>query len=311
MSKTIIFFGNERLATGTVTANPILRGLVAAGYDVAAVVTPYKTVTSRSDRPLEVVAAAQELGLRLINPHNESDLLASLRQTGAKLGILAAYGQIVKPEIIDLFPLGIINVHPSLLPKYRGSTPIESALLNGDKTTGVSVMGLASELDAGPVYSQVSLELDGHETKQYLADKLSELGAKLLLETLPEIFSRQLEPKTQDEKLASYTKRITSSKSQIQWSIPAWLIERQIRTYASWPKSKTSLGGLEVIIHQAHVSDSDGRAKAGSLITGSDGLAVQTAQGLLVIDKLQLPGKPVISSQAFLTGYKDKLVVGS
>lgn len=306
-SKPIIFFGNERLATGVSTTAPVLTALVEAGYQVAAVITPYNKAVTRKSTGLEIAEVATKYKIPLINPLELEDLGSEVTKLSPGLGVLVAYGQIIKPEIISLLPLGIINIHPSLLPKYRGTTPIESAILNGDSTTGVSVMRLVKELDAGPVYSQSPVELDGNESKQALADRLSELGSKLVLDVLPKIFARQVEPEPQDESNVSFTQKITSGDAQIDWTANAQQIERQIRAYAGWPKSKTTVGGLEVTIHQSHIAETEGQLAAGSLELTNNQLAIQTGQGVLIIDRLQLPGKPVIDSQAFLAGYRDKL----
>jgi methionyl-tRNA formyltransferase len=151
-SKTILFFGNERLVSGlSSTDAPILSGLIEQGYNVAAVISHHSESRSRKNRPLEVAAIAEAHGIPVLTPDRPADIYDELAFFHADAAVLSAYGRIVPQKIIDLFPLGIINIHPSLLPKYRGPTPIESAVVNGDKETGVSIMSLSAEMDAGPV----------------------------------------------------------------------------------------------------------------------------------------------------------------
>jgi methionyl-tRNA formyltransferase len=206
MSKTILFFGNERLATGVSTSSPALRALIGNGYEVAAVVVAQNDPgRSRQARELEVSSVAAEHGIPLLSP---SDLLKAkdeLAGYGAQAAVLIAYGKIVPPEVLDIFPAGIINVHPSLLPLHRGSTPIESVILGGADETGVSLMKLAQKMDAGPIYDRVRIRLGGDETKQSLADNLSAMGTDLLLKYLPGILDGAPEPapEPQDEALAT------------------------------------------------------------------------------------------------------------
>ncbi|MGC1176964.1 MAG: methionyl-tRNA formyltransferase, partial [Candidatus Saccharimonadales bacterium] len=149
-SKKIVFFGNERLATGVTTEVWTLRQLLEEGYVIAAVVVAQKnTGPSRSARPLEIVALAEKHHIPVLSPEKPADIAEKLQAFGADIGVLVAYGKIVPQSVIDIFPAGIVNIHPSLLPKHRGPTPIESAILNGDEETGVSLMKLTAQMDTG------------------------------------------------------------------------------------------------------------------------------------------------------------------
>lgn len=207
-SKTVIFFGNERLATGVSTTTPTLRALIESGYDVKAVVSNYDKLNlpkilhspklkSRNNRELEIANIANQNNIPLLLPDKLLDIKEQLKSYNASIGVLVAYGKLIPQEIIDIFPNGIINIHPSLLPKHRGSTPIETTILNGDKKTGVTVMLLTKEMDAGPIYIQKTIQLRGDESKQELANNLSELGKDLLLQTLPKILTNNIKPKLQ------------------------------------------------------------------------------------------------------------------
>ncbi len=304
MSETILFFGNERLATGVKTTAPVLQSLIEAGYKLAAVVVSQNdTTTSRTPRPLEVVSLAESHNIPVLSP---ADLGASLDQLagfGAQAAVLIAYGKLVPQTIIDLFPRGIINLHPSLLPLHRGPTPLESVLLAGETRTGVSLMRLTQSLDAGPVYAQQSFAMPPNSTKQFLADELGKLGAATLTYHLGSILAGNLTPKPQDEHRASYDDLIKKTDGKIDFNLPAELIERQIRAYAGWPRSRTQLGSTEVIITQARVSHDQPQGVPGHIIIDGQQLAIACGQNQLIVDKLIPTGKSEMNTGAFLSGY--------
>ncbi|HVV25777.1 MAG TPA: methionyl-tRNA formyltransferase [Candidatus Saccharimonadales bacterium] len=302
MGPTLVFFGNERLATGVTTTVPVLQALVAAGYRVAAVVVSQSDpAQSRKARTLEVATVAQQLGIPLLAPAKLTDIKDQLQEIGAQAGILVAYGKLVPPEIIDLFPRGIINIHPSLLPKRRGSTPIENVILYGEKETGVSLMQLVEEMDAGPIYAQEVVPITGRETKQQLADVLLNAGKDLLIKYLPAILDGSLTGQPQEKIEATYDKQIKKDVGELDTTKPAAQLEREIRAYAGWPRSRLTLGTTEVIITQAHISDQNGTP--GTLWLEGRQLGVHCAEGTLVIDRLIPPGKKEMTAEAFLAGY--------
>ena len=196
----ILFFGNEQLGTGLSTTAPTLQALIAEGYDITGVIVAQKDIgKSRKSKEQEIVQLAESHNIPVFAPTKLADIRDDLVAMKAEAGVLIAYGKMVPQSIIDIFPNGIINIHPSLLPLHRGSTPIESVILGGDTKTGVSLMQLAAEMDAGPVYSQTTIELNGDETKQVLADELQRLGAEMLIRDLPKILDRTLLPTKQDD----------------------------------------------------------------------------------------------------------------
>lgn len=306
MTKTspkIVFFGNERLATGVTTGAPVLQGLIQAGYDIAAVVVSQTDLgKSRKARPPEIVRVAQKAGLKVLAPKKLDKSKNELAALGAQAGVLVAYGQIVPQTIIDIFPRGIINIHPSLLPAHRGSTPIESMILNGEPETGVSLMQLVKEMDAGPVYVQQKMAINGAETKQMLADTLALLGRNLLITHLPGILSGHLLPKPQDEKEATTDKQITKNDGLIDWNKPAETLEREIRAYAGWPRSRTTIANTEVVITKAHVDYGDG--VAATLWLDGKQFGMHCGKKILVIDALIPAGKKEMTAEAFLAGYR-------
>ncbi len=296
MSKrpTLVFFGNERLATAVKTDAPTLRALVAAGYHVAAVVTNHSEAISRQKRELEIVAVAHAYHIPVLMPDNLVNIADKLKGYGAEAAVLVAYGKIIPKSIIDIFPKGIINIHPSLLPKMRGSTPVEMAILDGLDKTGVSLMSLSAEMDAGPVYSQQEQPLSGIESKQELATSLLNLGVELLIKNLDDILAGNLKPKVQDETEATYTRLLTKQDGHLNFDLPAEKIERQVRAYLGFPKSRTEIFGREVVITNARVADGE-----------DDGeLVLKFNPGYLEVKELIAPSGRSMSGADFIRGYK-------
>lgn len=301
MSETILFFGNERLATGVATTAPTLRALIASGYNIAAVVANETPSLSRQKRELEVASVANDHAIPVFLPRRVLDIKAEIEKFGAVAAILVAYGKIVPQSIIDIFPKGIINIHPSLLPLHRGPTPIESVILEGAERTGVSLMQLVKEMDAGPVYAQTEIELSRTEAKQDLVDKLLGVGSELLIRTLPAILSGTLEPVAQDNSAATYDSLITKSAGIVDWNKPAVEIERQIRAYAGWPKSRTTIASKEVIIIQASRMDLSG--EPGDVTVIDQQLIIFARSGALSIKRLKPADKKEMEAAAFIAGY--------
>ncbi len=304
-SKKILFFGNERLATGVTTKTPLLTSLVDAGYEIAAIVTtPQKDNPSRQPRQLEVATFAKDHNIPLLEINSLKTEIDKLKQYEASIGVLAAYGKIVPQEVIDILPNGIVNLHPSLLPKHRGPTPIESVILTGETLTGVSLMKLVATMDAGPVFDQTVIELTGHEDKQYLADKLGEIGADRLIKLLPDILNGQLEPKKQNESLATYDVKISQVDSRLDFTKAASLLSREIRAFYNWPRSRASLNGQSITITQAHADNTVHCLNPGQIWHNDSLFGFETGSGVLVIDKLIPAGSKEMSSADYLRGHK-------
>lgn len=307
-SKTIVFFGNERLATGVTTSAPTLRSLISTGYTVAGIVSNYAESHSRNLRTLEVADIAKQENIPLWLPRKALDIITELRSLNADVGILAAYGKIIPQEIIDIFPYGIINIHPSLLPLHRGSTPIESVILEGSTETGVSVMKLVKEMDAGPVYIQEKFKIPEGITKQLLAYRLLQVGGELIMKTLPGILEGSIIPTPQRDDQATYDSLIKKEDGYITWNTKSAIqIEREVRAYAIWPKSRATIANKGVVITGSKVlkqdySDTPGKA---SIQTGR--LVIQCKENALEIEKLIPDGKKEMSGQAFLAGYRNLL----
>lgn len=303
-SNRLLFFGNERLATGVSTDVPVLRALLDAGYDVAAVVSHNEITRSRKQRPLEIAAVAAEAGIPLLLPHRLSDVYEELAAFKADAGVLVAYGKIVSQRVIDVFPRGIINIHPSALPLHRGPTPLESVILDGSPETAVSLMALAAAMDAGPVYAQKPVALSGQESKQALADKLIAVGRDMVIEHLPSILNGSLAATAQDETLATYDRLIEAHDGVFNGALSAEQNARMVRAYAGWPRSRATVAGHDVIITAAHALDVEEPARAGELWFGNKAFGLHTASGVLVIDALIPAGKREISGRDFMHGYQ-------
>lgn len=292
--RKLIFFGNERLVSGLDhTDTPVLKALIDDGYDVCAVVANDSGTQSRKSRPLEVAELAKAHGIPVYLPNRPMDIYDELQAYDADAGVLAAYGRIVPQTLIDLFPFGIINIHPSLLPKYRGPSPIESAIANGDETTGVSIMSLSAKMDAGPIYHQIEFHLPQYETAPHLSQKLASLAASELIATLPKIFDGSLKPLEQDDAKATYCQLITKTDAQLDPAAQtAEQAERLVRAYKAYPRARLNLFGHDIIILRSHLSE-----------TPSTPLDVPFTQGYLSIDELIAPSGKTMTADAFIKGY--------
>jgi methionyl-tRNA formyltransferase len=306
-SKRILFFGNERLATGVTTNLPILKALVSNGYNIAAIVVPGKssaTNPSRQSRPLEVVQFAKDNNITLIELGDSQSAVSQLADFKSELAVLGAFGKLVPEIIINLFPKGIINIHPSLLPRHRGPIPIEATILGGESETGVSLMRLTKAMDAGPLYDQVTISLSGHESKQALTDSLGILGAKRLTAMLPDIISGTITPVPQASTFVSYDQRLKSSDGQLDFLKPAIKLEREIRAFLGWPRSRTAINKLPVVITGTHViKNQHPPYPPGHFYINGRLLAVATTKDTLIIDRLIPTGSKEMSGSDFLAGH--------
>lgn len=301
-TRPIVFFGTEDFSLGT------LRTLVEADYPIALVVTKPDAPQGRGHKltPPIVKTYAEEHGIPVLQPQKLAEITEDIKTLGNPAGVLVSYGKIIPQSIIDLFTPGIINVHPSLLPTYRGPSPIETAMLNGDHETGVSIMQLSSAMDAGPVYAQTRYAVSGKETVDTLYAELGAVGTKLLLDTLPQILDGSLTPIPQDDSLATYCHIIKKSDGDIVWLKPAEQLEREIRAYKGWPGSRTRLGSLDIVITEASVATM-GSSTPGKLMLEKSRLFVGTGKDWLEIHALKPTGKKEMPVAAFLAGYKSQL----
>lgn len=289
-TRPIVFFGTEEFSLATLTA------LIADGWNVALVVTKPDAPKGRGHKVTEpqVKTLAREHDIPVLQPLKLRDITADVQQLKAPVGVLVSYGKIIPQPIIDLFTPGIINVHPSLLPLYRGPSPMESAIINGDTETGISIMQLSAAMDAGPVYRQITLPLQGTETQPSLYADYAQKGAALLTRTLPTILDGSLLPTPQKDSYASYCQLLTKNDATLDpATTTAAQAERKIRAHLVYPKTKLTLYSQQVIITKAHVEPTK-NAPLG--ITCQDG-------AFLAIDELIAPSGKRMDAASFLRGY--------
>jgi len=287
----LVFFGTEAFSV------PSLEKLLAAGRPVAAVVTKPDSRGGRGQKTFtpKVKEIAQRHGIKVWQPAKVSEIDAKITALKPTHGILVAYGKLIPQSTIDLFPGGIINVHPSLLPKYRGASPIEAAILANDSETGVSLMRLSAGMDEGPIYTQEAIKLNGTEDRLSLSANLAQKGAGLLVDRLPAIVEGWSTPKPQVDAEASYTKLLEKADGLMDFDHKtAKRLEREVRAYLGFPKSRAKQYGSDIVVTKARVAQSK-----------SDGnLVIKCRDSFLEILELIAPSGRTMSGADFLHGYK-------
>lgn len=288
-----------------------LEAIIKAGYEVAAVVTQPDKQKGRGKevKMTPVKECALRHGIPVFQPVKikEPEAVAELEKYQADLFVVAAFGQLLSEEILNMPEYGCINIHASLLPAYRGAAPIQWAVLNGEKESGVTIMQMDKGLDTGDMLLKRSVELSPKETGDSLHDKLMHLGAELIVEALPKLEKGELVPEKQKDELSSYAKKLTKAMGQIDWSKDAVSLERWIRGLNSWPSAYTFFGGKTLKIWEARVAEENGAQKAepGHVVSVSrEGFTVACGQGALQILSLQLEGKKRVLTREFLLGYQ-------
>ena len=263
--------------------------------------------------PSPVKAVAEELDLPVLQPEK---LAGQARRDVGSLDpdilVVVAYGKIFGPKFLSLFSMGGINLHPSLLPLYRGPVPIPAAILNGDEETGITIQRIALEMDAGDILRQYKTAIGSRETAGDLTQRLAERGAEELVQALKDIESGAARGLPQDPQRVTYCKLIEKKDGIISWSSTAVEIHGQIRAYCPWPTAYTTWDGTRLVILQAHIvdgKDTGGRAGTVVRVDKSEGILVQTGGGILAIEELQLQSRKALPWQAFVNGMPD--IVGS
>ncbi len=293
----------------------ILKGLVRGGYKPILVITELDKPVGRKQilTPPPVKILASKYNISISQPKSISNLKSQISNLKPDLIVVAAYGQIIPKEILVIPKYGCLNVHPSLLPKYRGPSPIQYAILNGDKETGVTIIKMTEKVDHGEVVSSIKYLVSSKETYETLSKKLAELGVELLIKTIPNWISGKIKPKLQDESKATYTKIIKKEDGKIDWKKSADELERQIRAFSPWPESFTFWEKDGKLLRLKILKAKDFKSQKGfnspiigkTLVVSQNKIGVQCGNNFLVIEKLQLEGKKEMVSEEFLRGHPD------
>lgn len=304
----IVYMGTPDYAVGA------LRAIVEAGHEVAAVVTQPDKPKGRGKemQMTPVKACALHYDIPVFQPVKvkAAEAAETLRGYGADVFVVAAFGQILSEEILTMPRYGCINIHASLLPKYRGAAPIQRVILDGEKETGITIMQMDKGIDTGDILLQSVVPIAEKETGDSLHDKLAEEGAKLIVEALRKLEAGELVPRKQDDEASCYAKMLDKSMGKIDWQQSAVRIERLVRGLNSWPSAYTSLHGKTLKLWESEVEKEEnsvlpeeGEALPG-MITAveKDAFYVRTGEGTLKVTEVQLEGKKRMAVKAFLLG---------
>ena len=298
----IIFMGTPDFAVGT------LRSLAEAGHEITLVVSQPDKPKGRGHAmvPTPVKAVAEELGIPVFQPVKIREAKDMLEKTEADVCVVAAFGQIIPASILHMKKYGCINVHASLLPKYRGAAPIQWAVIDGEKESGVTIMQMDEGLDTGDMLAKAIVPLDEKETGGSLFDKLSEAGGRLCVETLAKLEKGEIIPEKQGESPTAYASMLDKKMGNIDWNKSAVVIERLVRGLNPWPSAYTHLDGKTLKIWACDVlPQSASKGESGEILeVTKDAIHVQTGDGILVLREIQLAGKARMDAGAFLRGYK-------
>lgn len=309
----VIFMGTPDFSVGT------LKALIDAGHEVVLAVTQPDKPKGRGGKmqytPVKEKALEHQIPVFQPKRVRASECIEELRKYQADVIVVIAFGQILPREILEMTPYGCINVHASLLPKYRGAAPIQWAVINGEKISGVTTMQMDEGLDTGDMLLKTEIVLDEKETGDSLHDKLADAGAKLCVRTLKELEEGTVKPEAQGDSPTEYARMLDKSLGEIDWNQDAVSIERLIRGLNSWPSAYTDWDGKVMKLWEAQVIEGQETKEAvGTVVkVEKDGFFVRTGCGLLKVLALQIPGKKRMEAGAFLRGYtmKEGTILGN
>lgn len=315
-----IFIGTSEFAVPALQTVATSNALKAVGIKLALVITAPDAKAGRGQKltPPPVKVEAQKLGIKVWQPALESqsdsgpdpkglgeNFKSKIKQLNPDLIVLAAYGKILPAWLIHLPPYGALNIHPSLLPKYRGATPLQTALLNGDTHTGVSIIKMDEKVDHGPIIAEVKLEITPEEIYSSLEAKTASLGAELFEKTVPLWISGKIRAQAQDDSRASMTKQIKKEDGRIDWRKSAIEIERRIRAFEAWPGSFTDFNAQSLKVIKASMTPQETDATPGTVIRANGNIGVVTGDGILILGKVQPAGKKEMSVEDFVRGHHE------
>lgn len=309
-SLRIIFAGTPDFAARHLDA------LLSSGHQVVGVFTQPDRPAGRGKKlmPSPVKVLAEEHGLPVfqpasLRPQENQQLVADLN---ADVMVVVAYGLILPKAVLDMPRLGCINVHGSLLPRWRGAAPIQRSLWAGDADTGVTIMQMDVSLDTGDMLYKLSCPITDEDTSATLYDKLAELGPKGLIDTLQQLADNRVQPEVQDEALVTYADKLSKEEARLDWSLPAAQLERCIRAFNPWPMSWLEIDGQPVKVWQASVIAGPVNAAPGTIIEANkQGIQVATVEGILNLESLQPAGKKAMSAQDLLNSRREWFTPGN
>lgn len=296
----IVFMGTPEFAV------PVLRKLIEH-YEVIGVVTQPDRPAGRKHQlhapPVKQVAMEHHISVFQPEKLRRPEAIAELKQWQPDLYVVAAFGQILPQAVLDIPSLGSINVHASLLPRWRGAAPIQAAIRAGDRETGVTIMKMDAGLDTGPMLTKQAILVAVDETGQSLHDKLAVVGGDLLMATLPGYIQGNIQPQPQPEEGMTYAAMVKKDDGNINWEQDALTIERLIRAFTPWPGTYSHWKEQQIKILSGSVMV--GQAKSGQVVKSQDGIAVGTGDGLLRLHQIQLAGRKAMSAEEFIRGQAD------
>lgn len=255
--------------------------------------------------PVKKLAQDHEIPVSQPESLKSDTALSTLESWSPEVIVVAAYGQILPPEVLELPPLGCLNVHASMLPRWRGAAPVQAAILHGDEETGVTIMKMDPGLDTGPILAQRRTPIGPEETGGELAERLAQMGAALLVETLPRYAAGNIEPSPQDDSKATEAPRLKKADGQLDFHEAAEELERKIRAFHPWPGTFFYWRDQRIGVKRGSVGKSEADLAPGTALALHGRPAVQTARGALVLDEVQPAGKSPMSGRSFLNGAQD------
>jgi methionyl-tRNA formyltransferase len=299
----VAFFGTPDFAV------PSLAALIESRHDVVVLVSQPDRPKGRGQKlqPTPTKQVALDAGIPLLQPAKIRDdvFLDAVRDLRVDLGVVAAYGKILPDALLAIPPMGMINVHASLLPAYRGAAPVHRAVIDGRAETGVTIMRVVRELDAGPMLARVTRPIATDETSVDVERGLAALGAGLLLEVIEQLAAGTAKEEPQDDSAATYAAKITREEGTLDWTLPAAAIHDRVRGLQPWPLVSARLDGRRYLLHRTAHDPQSVADEPGTIVeASSDRLVVATAHGSLQILQLQPEGKRVLSTREFLAGYR-------
>ncbi|MDW8396407.1 MAG: methionyl-tRNA formyltransferase [Anaerolineae bacterium] len=300
---SVIFMGTPEFAV------PSLQALLKAGYEVVAVVTQPDAPAGRGQalRPSPVKVLALQHGLTVLQPETlkPPEVVQQLRALSPDVIVVAAFGQILRPDVLEIPPHGCVNVHASLLPRWRGASPVSAAIAAGDTVTGVTLMLMDAGLDSGPILAQRAEPIRPEDTTGTLTARLAELGAQLLIETLPLWLGGAIAPQPQDASLVTLAPRLKKEQGQIDWSRPAGALERHVRAMSPWPSAFTFWEGQQLKVLRAAVCEhfADPAVPIGGVTVDRGAVVVRCGEGGLRLLEVHLEGRRPMPAEVFLRGH--------